>query len=327
MKQNVSNFHRCRAGTSPMNTLACGKVHDMVWEADLIEWIQTNFSLSEGFAKVLDFVGSEKGLLIILLIITFCWKKEFGQKLALTVSSMNTWLPMIKSVVLRPRPYMEYPDRVKALSLVDKNAAAQDVAAQGYSFPSMHSASVMAVFFSLAKEAKKNWLWIVSVLMIVLVGVSRVVAGMHYPTDVLAGWTLGFAAVVIFMLLDRYIHKEWLYYLILLISALPGLFYVRTTDYFTSLGCLIGAIAAICFERKYVNYQNTRRISAMILRVLGAAVLYLVLNKLLKLPFDKQFLEGTSLGAFLIRTARYAVIMFLIMGVYPMIFPRFERKS
>ena len=51
----------------------------------------------------------------------------------------------------------------------------------------------------------------------------------------------------------------------------------------------------------------------------------MVVNKLLKLPFDKQFLAGTSLAAFLIRTARYAIIMFLIMGVYPKAFPLFER--
>ena len=63
----------------------------------------------------------------------------------------------------------------------------------------------------------------------------------------------------------------------------------------------------------------------MLLRVLGAVLIYLVVNKLLKLPFDKQFLAGTSLAAFLIRTARYAITMFLIMGVYPKVFPLYER--
>ena len=105
------------------------------------------------------------------------------------------------------------------------------MSAQGYSFPSMHSASVPAAYFSLAREAKKKWLWIVSVVLTLLVGVSRVVAGMHYPTDVLAGWVLGFAVIGIFALLDRYVHREWVYYLILLISALPGIFYVRTADF------------------------------------------------------------------------------------------------
>ena len=296
----------------------------MEWEAKLIEWLQTSLSSAADFSKYFDFFGAETGLLLLVLIVMFCWKKEAGQKLALIVSCVNLWLPMIKSVALRPRPYMEYPDRVKPLALSDESAAAMDVAAQGYSFPSMHSASIPALYFALAKEVKKNWLWIVAGVLTVLVGVSRVVAGMHYPTDVLAGGILGFAVIGVFMLLDRYVHKEWLYYAILLISAIPGLFYVRTTDYFTALGCLIGAVAAIIFERKYVNYENTQRISAMILRVFGAILIYVVVNTLLKLPFDKQFLAGTSLAAFLVRTARYAVIMFLIMGVYPMMFPRFE---
>lgn len=297
----------------------------MEWEAGLIKWLQTSLGGVADFAKYIDFFGAETGLLVLVLIVMFCWKKENGQKLALIVSCVNLWLSMIKAVVLRPRPYMEYPDRVKPLDLLDKSAAAMDVDAQGYSFPSMHSASVPAVYFWLAKEAKKKWIWIAAGVLTVLVGVSRVVTGMHYPTDVLAGWILGSAVLGVFMLIDRYVHKEWLYYVILLISALPGLFYVRTADYFTSLGCLIGAIASIIFERKFVNYEDTRRIPAMILRVCGAVLIYVVINTLLKLPFDKQFLAGASLAAFLIRTARYTIIMFLIMGVYPIVFPLFER--
>ena len=156
----------------------------MEWEAQLIEWLQTSLSNAADFAKYFDFFGAETGLLILVLVV-------------------NLWLPMIKSVVLRPRPYMEYPDRVQPFALSDEGAAAMDVAAQGYSFPSMHSASIPAVYFWLAKEAKKNWLWIVAGVLTVLVGVSRVVAGMHYPTDVLAGWILGFAVIGVFMLLAR----------------------------------------------------------------------------------------------------------------------------
>lgn len=298
----------------------------MEWEARLIEWLQKDVgSLESIFVKLMAFIGAEAGLLLLVLIIMFCWKKELGQKLALIVASLNMWLPMIKSVVLRPRPYMEHPDRVKALFLVNRGAAAQDVAAQGYSFPSMHSGSVPALYFTLAKEAKRRWLFITAAVLTVLVGVSRVMAGMHYPTDVLAGWALGFAVMGVFSLLDRHVRDERLYHLILIVSALPGMFYVRTNDYFTALGCLIGAAAAIGFERKYVNFRMTKRVPAMILRVLGAGVIYVAVNKLLKLPFDAEFLEGTSLSAFLVRTGRYAVILFLIMGVYPMIFPLFER--
>jgi len=129
----------------------------MEWEASLIEWMQANLSVfGKGVVEALAFIGGEMGLLILVLAIMFCWRKEVGQKLTLIVSSLNIWLPMIKSVVLRPRPYMEHPDRIKPQALVEQGASADDVAAQGYSFPSMHSASVPALYFSLAKEAKKN---------------------------------------------------------------------------------------------------------------------------------------------------------------------------
>ena len=296
----------------------------MEWEASLIEWMQAHIGNLGGSVELLAFIGAEAGLLLVILGVMFCWKKEAGQKLALIVVTVNMWLPMIKSIVLRPRPYMGYPDRIKPLVL-DDIAPATDVAAHGYSFPSMHSASIPALYFTLAMEVKKKWIWILASVLTVLVGVSRAVAGMHYPTDILAGWILGFASIGVFTLLDRYIQKEWLFHAVLFATAIPGFFYVRTNDFYTALGCLIGGVAAYYFERKYVNYQDTRRIPAMILRMIGALLIYVVVNTLLKLPFDKDFLAGASLGALMIRMARYAIIMFLIMGVYPSAFPWFER--
>ncbi len=116
----------------------------MEWEAGLIEWMQAHMGSLGGYVELLAFLGAETGLLILVLIVMFCWKKEAGQKMTLIVASVNIWLPMIKSIVLRPRPFMDYPDRIKPLALED-NASAKDVAAQGYSFPSMHSASIPAL--------------------------------------------------------------------------------------------------------------------------------------------------------------------------------------
>ncbi|MCR4654789.1 MAG: phosphatase PAP2 family protein [Lachnospiraceae bacterium] len=296
----------------------------MEWEVRLIEWIQDNFE-NQLLGKFFSFLGGEMGLLLLLLIVMFCWNKETGKRMALTVASLNVWLPMLKAVVMRPRPYIQYPDRIEARVLVESGASAQDVAAQGYSFPSMHSASVTAAGFTLAKDVKKKWLWITATVLSLLVGVSRAAVGMHFPTDILAGWALGFAVIGIFTLLERYISREWIRHLILLVSMIPGLFFVRTQDYYTSFGLLIGAVAAIPFEHRYVRYENTRHIPAMILRTVGAFVVYFVLNTLLKLPFSKEYLASATLGAFLIRMVRYAVIMFVIMGVYPKIFPQFEK--
>ncbi len=298
----------------------------MEWEVGLIEWIQKALgSLNSTVGTVLSFVCGEIGLMMTLLIVLFCWKKESGKRLALIVTAVNTWLPMLKAAVMRLRPYMEYPDRVQGVADAGDSSSMDDVSAKGYSFPSIHSASATSMFIPLANEVKKKWMWITAVVISFLVGVSRAITGMHYPTDILAGWALGLAGAGICLLLEKKVKNEWVRHLILLISALPGLFFVRTEDYFTALGLLTGLIAAIHFEEKFVNFRDTRSVPAMILRVAGAFALYFVLNTLLKLPFSREFLSGGTIGAFLVRTARYSLIIFAIVGVYPKVFPLFEK--
>ena len=243
----------------------------MEWEVGLIEWIQKALgSLNSTVGAVLSFIGGELGLLLVLLIILFCWKKESGKRLALIITAVNTWLPMIKAAVMRPRPYMEYPDRIRGVADAGNSASLDDIAAQGYSFPSTHSASTTALFIPLANEVKKKWMWIIAIAIPFLVGVSRAITGMHYPTDILAGWALGLAGAGIVLLLEKKVKNEWIRHLILLVSVLPGIFFVRTEDYYTSLGLMIGLVAAIHFEAKYVDFKDTRNIWAMILRVAGA---------------------------------------------------------
>ena len=50
----------------------------MEWEVRLIEWMQAHFSSLGGLVKLLAFLGAETGLLMVVLIVLFCWKKEAG---------------------------------------------------------------------------------------------------------------------------------------------------------------------------------------------------------------------------------------------------------
>ena len=298
----------------------------MEWEVQRIEWLQQTLGgVGDAIGGFFGFLGGELGLLLMLLVILFCWKKESGKRLGLIITATNAWLPMLKAVVLRPRPYMEYPNRVKGMADAGNHAPLDNVAAHGYSFPSMHSASAMALFVTLAREVKKRWMWIVAVVVTLLVGVSRAISGMHYPTDILAGWALGLVCMGICLLLEKVVKNAWARHLILLATVLPGLFFVKTEDYYTALGLMIGFILAIHFEEKFVRFEDTRNVWAMILRVGGAFVIYFALNTLLKMPFDSAFLASGEMGALLIRTARYAVIVFVIVGLYPKMFPLFEK--
>lgn len=67
------------------------------------------------------------------------------------------------------------------------------------SFPSGHAMNSAFVYGTLALIAVRasgntrgrRYVALVAVLMILLIGTSRVVLGVHWPSDVLAGWTIG----------------------------------------------------------------------------------------------------------------------------------------
>lgn len=301
----------------------------MEWEASLIEWLQgTLGDFGTAVSKVFSMIGGETVSLVILLVILFCYSKEAGKRCGLTILAASVWFPMIKNVVRRSRPYMDYEDRIRWKILPEEGSdpsQAMDLKVQGYSLPSGHAAMSVALYGSAAREIRKKWIRVIAVVLPLLIGISRFVVGVHYPTDVLTGWAVGLAAVGIFAFLEKAVPNENARGMILLATALPGIFWCDSRDYFTALGLLVGMVVAMPYEKKYINFRDTRKIPVMILRVIGAFAIYYALNTLLKLPFDKAWLDSGTLGPNLVRSLRYAVCLFVILGVYPRCFPALER--
>ena len=293
------------------------------WEIRLMEWLQSVIG-SEGplFWLLSNLSAFGEQLLLVAVMGFLYWglNKEFGKYLGLNVLMASVWNPMIKNVALRLRPYFA-SDKIQQMRKMEPDGDVMDVAAQGYSFPSGHSSSAVSLYGSLAAhEKKRRLLWVLAVLLPLLVGFSRVVVGAHYPTDVLCGWILGALVVALIPWLRRKIQNRLLLNTVLLLSALPGFFYCTSSDYYTGFGMLVGFVLAEPFEEKYVRFENTRNLLRCLLRTLGGAAVYFGLNVVLKLPFPKELLEAGSLASHLIRAARYAVVSFAVIGVYPMIF-------
>jgi membrane-associated phospholipid phosphatase len=72
--------------------------------------------------------------------------------------------------------------------------------ASGYGFPSGHAMGSLALLAALAILAwPTHWRWptlILGILAVLLIGLSRVYLGVHYPSDVLAAWLAAIAWVV-----------------------------------------------------------------------------------------------------------------------------------
>jgi undecaprenyl-diphosphatase len=60
----------------------------------------------------------------------------------------------------------------------------------GYAFPSGHSATIAGLAFAVFFRHK--WLGYVCMVAAVLIGVARVAAGVHFPVDIIGGYSLGF---------------------------------------------------------------------------------------------------------------------------------------
>jgi undecaprenyl-diphosphatase len=133
------------------------------------------------------------GLTIFSIGITlFLGKPRIAALIAVAITGGMFLTSFLKSSFDRPRP----------------DLVPHGVIVTNASFPSGHAMMSAIVYLTLGvllartqpKRAVRIYLIALSVFITVLVGVSRVYLGVHWPTDVLAGWTLGAAWALLFWL-------------------------------------------------------------------------------------------------------------------------------
>lgn len=297
-----------------------GNTFYFAWEVRLMEILQSIVGdFGTTLFGILTMFGEE--LICVAVMGLFYWgiDKEIGKLIGINTVVNLIWNPMVKNVALRRRPYFDNPE-IKILKPVDAEADIYDIAAQGYSFPSGHSSNATLVYGSAALGLKKKWALILGWVVPFLVGVSRFVLGAHYPTDVLAGWGMGLIILIFIPLIRKKLKCDALLYAILLVTGIPGFFYCTTDDFYTGYGIMLGALLGFLFEEKFVNFSNTKNVFRVILRTVLGGGLFLGLNTVLKLPFSEAFLDSGTLGAHLVRTGRYALVVFIVVAIYPMFF-------
>ena len=149
------------------------------WGLDFIITIQQiDTPLLDSFFRAITSLGDETFYLLLFPFLLWCVDFYLGIRVGiifLLSVYINTGL---KEIFQQPRPFEILPE-------------IQKVHAYGYGFPSGHAQSSLVVWGSIAYWKKQIWIRNLSVLLIILIGFSRIYLGVHFPTDILGGWLFG----------------------------------------------------------------------------------------------------------------------------------------
>jgi len=103
---------------------------------------------------------------------------------------------ILKWALHLPRPYW-YDPRVQGL-------AAETL----FGAPSLHSQVPASVLGLIAATIRRPWIWAAVVPLVSMIGLSRLVLGVHFTIDLLLGWALGAAGIWVFLSQEARV-KAW----------------------------------------------------------------------------------------------------------------------
>jgi undecaprenyl-diphosphatase len=275
---------------------------------------------------VLDFIanfsslfGEQTLLILILSIVMYTYDKNKGFAICGSLVISLVSMGVLKAIFKSPRPF----------TVLDEIKGKRLSTATGYSFPSGHTTGAAALYSSLAFAIKKRILSIFCAIIIVLVGLSRLYLGVHWPLDVEVGLILGILLSMIFYPIFETIAKSLenkfkisliigitTSVLAIVLSTLLQVNQIDTTafsDLMKTLAFSAGGFLGIAYETKKINFTVSGTIKQKILRVV------IVLLGMLIIQFGLGYIIPESLyyiGAFL----RYIIIGLWLTAVFPKIF-------
>ena len=279
------------------------------------------------FFSTITHLGSETLFMAIAITVFWCISKYDGLYL-LSSGFFGTLVNQFLKLVCRvPRPWVKDPN----FTIVESARAD----ATGYSFPSGHTQSIGTSLGCPARFTKKLAVRIVCIVLILLVGLSRMYLGVHTPADVLV--SLGVSAVLVFGLYPVFqkARKEPLIlYLVVGVLTALSLCYVLFVELNTwpadidlhnlqsgiksgylLLGCGAGMLVALPLERRFVNFKEKAPFLCQVLKVVLGLGLVMAIKAGAK-PLLNPIFDGHLAS----NAVRYFIIVVFAVLVWPMTF-------
>jgi membrane-associated phospholipid phosphatase len=160
-------------------------------------------NISSGFLDMLfeliTFFGEQEVFIAIICYIFWNISRKKGISLGIVLLSSAALNEGIKLIIKAPRPF-------QVLEGIEGKRLGT---AEGYAFPSGHTQNSTAFYTSMAFIVRKKRYTLAAIILSLLIGISRIYLGVHWPIDAAAGFILGiFIAALLYPLILKWISND-----------------------------------------------------------------------------------------------------------------------
>jgi membrane-associated phospholipid phosphatase len=302
-------------------------LHSLVpWGTNAIAWVQSVVGQGlDPLFKFLTYLGYEELYLVLLPLVYWCISKPVGIGLGY-IAMLSAWLnSALKNTFDIARP-CEAPNPCPTPIRVP-------LPETSFSFPSGHAQNAVTNWGFLALRWRRRLGWALAVILMLGIGLSRIVLGVHFPEDVIGGWLIGLVVLVVFGLLAPAVGR-WVVGLktpiqIVLAAGVPlvlifvspvdrnGLY--PAEDAVKTMSALIGMGLGLLMERAWLRFRVDGEWWRRGLRLAMGLVIVIVFYAGPKLIVPEGLPYGVET---VIRVVRYALLGWIVAFGCPWLFVR-----
>ena len=290
----------------------------MQWLADtaLILWLQRFSPQLDLPFGLITMLGNESFFLVFLPVFYWCLDRRRGAGVALLFLLSATLNAIAKAMFGMPRPF-----------LVD-SAVMPLVSVHSNGFPSGHTQNAVVIWLYLAVRLKKVWLWWLAGALVVLIPLSRLYLGVHFPIDLVGGYLLGGVLLVLFVIGERpgaamiAARTTATLMTVLMVTAAVAVVWAPTLGNYaiSAVATLLGAAIGMVMERRWIQFSVPSRwgdrVRCGLVGFCGLVIIYLGL----KFAFTAREPAG------LLRFLRYGLVGLWVAGGAPWLCTRLARQ-
>ncbi|MEW6404270.1 MAG: phosphatase PAP2 family protein [Chloroflexota bacterium] len=162
---------------------------DILWTSG-VDWVIMIQSLGDwlrGPMEFFTFLGYEDFYLLILPLLYWSIDSRLGLRVGFILMLSISLYGVTKLIFAGPRPYWVSAS-VKAYS-----------AESSFGVPSGHAQDAVSVWGTMAAYVGRRWAWIVAIIVMFMIGLSRIYLGVHFVHDVILGWLIGIVILTLFI--------------------------------------------------------------------------------------------------------------------------------